>query len=88
MTDPDLVHSGLSQRVTVEGQEFHVEIYRLEHQTTWALEVVDAEDGASTVWDDEFETAQNAMDVVLKTIEEEGLGAFRESADVIEFPKR
>ena len=88
MTDPDLVHSGLSQRVTVEGQEFHVEIYRLEHQTTWTLEVVDAEDGTSTVWDDEFETAQNAMDVVLKTIEEEGLGAFRESADVIEFPKR
>jgi len=88
MTDPDLIRSGLSRRVTVEGQEFHVEIYRLEHQTTWTLEVVDAEDGASTVWDDEFETAQNAMDVVLKTIEEEGLGAFRESADVIEFPKR
>ena len=88
MTDPDLVHSGLSQRVTVEGQEFHVEIYRLEHQTTWTLEVVDAKDGASTLWDDEFETAQNAMDMVLKTIEEEGLGAFRESADVIEFPKR
>ena len=87
MADPNIVHSGLSERVTVEGHEFSIEIYRLEHEDVWALEVVD-EEGASTVWDDLFDTDQAALNEVLKTIEEEGLSAFRDSANVIPFPKK
>ena len=87
MADPKLIQSGLSQRVTVEGHEFSIEIYSLEHEDAWALEVVD-EKGTSTVWDELFDTDQAALDEVLKTIEEEGLSAFRDSANVIPFPKK
>ena len=44
MSDPNIVSSGLSQRIIVEGHEFQIEIYRLEGDPTWTLEVVD-EDG-------------------------------------------
>jgi hypothetical protein len=87
MADPNLVHSSLSQRITVEGHEFSIEIYRLEHEAAWSLEVVDDE-GTSAVWDDLFDTDQAALNEVLKAIEKEGLGAFRENADVIPFPKK
>ena len=87
MADPNLVHSGLSQRITVEGHEFSIEIYSLEHEVAWSLEVVDDE-GTSTVWDDLFDTDQAALDEVLKAVEKEGRGAFRENADVIPFPKK
>jgi hypothetical protein len=87
MGDPNIIQSGLSRRVTVEGHEFSIEIYSLEHEDTWALEVVD-EKGTSTVWDELFDTDQAALDEVLKTIEEEGLSAFRDSANVIPFPKK
>lgn len=40
---PDIVHSGKSQRVVVDGLPFSIEIYRLASDTTWTLEVVDAE---------------------------------------------
>lgn len=87
MPDPAIIHSGLSQRITVEGHEFKIEIYRLEGETTWSLEVVDQEDGASTVWDGTFDMPRAALDEVMKAIEEEGLSAFR-STNVIEFPRR
>jgi len=84
MNDPN---SGLSQRMTVEGCEFRIEIYRLEHEPNWTLEVVD-EDGTSTVWDDKFETDQAAFDEVIRTIEKEGLSAFRDNDNVIQFPNQ
>ena len=87
MSDPNLIHSGLSQRTTVEGREFKIEIYRLEQEPKWSLEVVD-EDGTSTVWDDLFETDQAALDEVLKTIEDKGLSAFRDNANVVPFPTK
>ena len=87
MTDPNIVHSGLPQKMTVEGHELSIEIYRLEHDPKWALEVVD-EEGTSTVWDDLFETDQAALDEVLRTIEKEGFSAFRDNGNVIQFPRR
>jgi hypothetical protein len=63
MQDPNIVSSGLSQRTIIEGHEFRIEIYRLETDTTWTLEVVD-EDGTSTVWDDQFDTDQAALDEI------------------------
>jgi len=87
MTDPNLVHSGLSREITVEGYNLKIDIYRLEDNPTWSLEVVD-EDGTSTVWVDLFDTDKAAIDEALKTIKEEGLSAFRDSGNVVLFPKK
>lgn len=87
MPDPNLIQSGLSQRITVEGHDLQVEIYRLERDTEWSLEVV-SENGTSTVWDDLFDTDKMALDEALKTVKEEGLSAFRENGNVVQFPKR
>ncbi len=87
MPDPNIVNSGLSQRVTVEGHNFSIEIYKLEGSTEWSLEVVD-EEGTSTVWDDLFDSDQAALDEVMRAIKEEGLAAFRESGNVVPFLKR
>ena len=87
MSDPNLINSGLSQRISVEGHELRIEIVRLEHETQWSLEVVD-EDGTSTVWDDLFNTDQSALDAAFEVIREEGLSAFRDSGNIIQFPKK
>ena len=87
MSDPNLISSGLSRRVKVEGHELRIEIGKLEEDPTWTLEVVD-EDGTSTVWDDQFENDQAALDEAMSAIEEEGLAAFRDTGNVIKFPKR
>ena len=86
MSDPNIVSSGLSKKVTVEGHRFKIDIYKLETDTTWSLEVIDT-DGTSTVWDDQFDTDQLALDEVMGAIEKEGLAAFRDSSNVIKFPK-
>jgi len=87
MPDPNLINSELSQQISVEGHELRIEIVRLEHETQWSLEVVD-EDGTSTVWDDLFDTDQSALDAAFEVIREEGLSAFRDSGNVIQFPKK
>jgi hypothetical protein len=87
MPDPNLINSGLSQQISVEGHELRIEIVRLEHETQWSLEVVD-EDGTSTVWDDLFDTDQSALDAAFEVIREEGLSAFRDSGNVFQFPKK
>ena len=43
---PDVVISGKSQDVVVDGYRFSIQIYRLESDETWTLEVVD-QDGTS-----------------------------------------
>ena len=48
-----------------------VQIYRLEN-SKWALEVIDSE-GASTVWDDQFETDEAAKAEFNHCIAEEGI---------------
>ncbi|PCJ33916.1 MAG: hypothetical protein COA93_06035 [Alphaproteobacteria bacterium] len=87
MPDPNMITSGLSKRVTVEGHELSIEIYKLESDLTWLLEVVD-EDGTSTVWDELFTSDQAAMNEVLNTIKEEGLSAFRDNANIVPFPQK
>jgi len=87
MSDPILVYSDLSQRTSVDGHELRIKIHRLEHETSWVLEVVD-EDGTSTVWDDRFGTDQAALDAVFEVIQEVGLSAFRDSGNVVQFPKK
>jgi hypothetical protein len=87
VTDPNITYSGLSREVQVDGFDLHIEIYRLEDQKYWTLEVID-EKGTSTVWDDSFGTDQEALDEVQKTILKEGISAFHDSGNVIPFPKR
>lgn len=86
MADPNIATSGLSNTVQCEGEDLRIEIYRLEHQTQWTLEVVDGE-GTSTVWDDPFNSDAEALDEAIRTIEQEGRSAFRTSGNVISFPR-
>jgi hypothetical protein len=63
--------SPLCQTVTREGKT--VKIYISDDgDGGWILEVED-EYGNSTVWDDSFETDENALKEVLDTIEKEGI---------------
>jgi len=73
--EPELIQSPLSQSITRDGHTLQVDIYRLEEETDWLLEVVN-EDGTSHVWDDRFATDQAALDAVHEAIDEEGIAAF------------
>jgi hypothetical protein len=87
MTDPNIIYSGLSQTITVEGHKLRVDIYKLESDPHWQLEVID-EEGTSTVWDDPFDTDQLALDEALRTRDEEGLSGFRDSGNIVPFPQQ
>ncbi|WP_027962509.1 hypothetical protein [Halomonas halodenitrificans] len=73
--EPELIQSPLSQTITRDGHSLQVDIYRLEEEVDWLLEVVN-EDGTSHVWDDRFATDQTALDAVHEAIDEEGIAAF------------
>ncbi|WP_089958705.1 UPF0149 family protein [Limnohabitans sp. 2KL-3] len=72
--DIDIIHSPLTQTYSADGHSLRVLIYRLP-DTQWSLEVVD-EQGTSTVWDDLFETDNQALQEALMAIETEGIGHF------------
>ena len=74
-TEPELIQSPLSQTITRDGHTLQVDIYRLEEETDWLLEVVN-DDGTSHVWDDRFATDQAALDAVHEAIDAEGIAAF------------
>ena len=74
-TEPELIQSPLSQAITRDGHTLRVDIYRLEEETDWLLEVVN-DDGTSHVWDDRFATDKAALDAVNEAIDEEGITAF------------
>ncbi|MDZ7909057.1 MAG: hypothetical protein U5N10_13080 [Gemmobacter sp.] len=84
--EPNMVNSGKSQRVIVDGLPFSIEIYRLETDETWTLEVVDHE-GTSHVWDDLFEADKDALNAAITAIESEGALAFMRGDNVIPFRK-
>ena len=84
---PNIITSGLSRTVTVDGVTVVVNIYRLERDAHWTLEVVN-EVGTSTVWDDSFFTDDEAYAAFQQTVEEEGMEAFLDRANVIPFPRR
>ncbi|TDO06267.1 hypothetical protein P1P91_06395 [Halomonas piscis] len=73
--EPELIQSPLSQSITRDGHTLQVDIYRLEEEIDWLLEVVN-EEGTSHVWDDRFATDQAALDAVHEAIDEEGVAAF------------
>jgi len=69
--DPVPRESPLSQVIERDGRSVKVGIYE-DGTGGWLLEVVD-EFGNSSVWDQSFETEQDALDEALKTIREEGI---------------
>ena len=60
MKEPNIVYSGLSRRVHVGGLDLRIEIYRLEDEPPWVLEVIDQQD-TSTVWDEQFKSDQDVL---------------------------
>ena len=73
--EPNLIISELSQELSSGGKTVKVEIYRLEHETSWALEISDRF-GNSTVWDDTFSTDAKALTEAKKAILEEKITTF------------
>ncbi|WP_297105295.1 hypothetical protein, partial [uncultured Devosia sp.] len=84
--DPNLVTSGKSQRVVIDGYAFLINIHRLETDTTWSLEVVDHQND-SHVWDNQFETDSEARDAALAALNNEGAIAFMRGNNVVKFPR-
>jgi len=84
--EPNLVTSGKGQHVIIDGFPFSIEIYRLEQDKTWTLEVVDHE-GTSHVWDDQFASDKDARNTAIQAIEAEGAVAFMRGDIVIPFRK-
>lgn len=67
----DLEDSPLSQKISSGGKTVEIEIYR-GGGSDWHLEVVD-QFGNSTVWDDQFKSDAEALEVARSTIKEEGI---------------
>ncbi|UXT82588.1 hypothetical protein [Agrobacterium tumefaciens] len=82
--EPNLVTSGKSKRIVVDGYPFSIDIFRLETDTAWTLEVVD-HTNTSHVWDEQFRSDAEARDVAVKAIEAEGALAFMRGNNVIPF---
>lgn len=76
--DAELIESPLSQSVTRHGVTVRVEIYR-SADSRWILEIIDVEN-ASHVWDEHFETDQQALDEAMRALDEEPLEFLGRSA--------
>ena len=70
-----IITSSLSRTITRDGTTIEVLIYRGETDVEWILEVAD-DSGGSTVWEDTFETEQDALNEVVRTIADEGIDCF------------
>lgn len=81
---PNLVTSGKSQVIVVDGYSFSIDIYRLETEPTWTLEVVDCQNN-SHVWNDEFVSDADAREAAMNAIQTEGAVAFMRGNNVIPF---
>lgn len=70
--EPTVITSPLSREIAGEGISVKVEIYRLESDGGWILELVDA-DWNSMVWEDTFATDLEAWNYLQAEIQREGL---------------
>ena len=78
--DPNIVYSNLSRKVTRDGTTVEVVISRLEGETEWSLEVVNAK-STSIVWDELFATDEDAYAEFERTVTEEGMRTFQWKGD-------
>ena len=83
---PNIVHSDLSGIVSKDDITVEVFIYRLENESKWSLEV--ANDAfTSIVWDDLFDSDEDAYAEFQQTVEEKGIRAFLDNQNVIPFKR-
>lgn len=83
--EPNLIISSASRQIVEEGIPFKVDIYKLESDDGWSLEVVTA-DGTSIVWEDVFQDEQVAFEEAVASIRSEGAIAFENgNSNVIPF---
>ena len=82
--EPNLVTSPKSQHIHIDGYPFSIEIYRLEGEPSWSLEVVD-HDNTSHVWDDLFKSDEVALNAALEELKSQGALAFMRGDNVIPF---
>ena len=87
--EPELISSSLSRKFTKGKVAVQVNIFRLENETEWTLEVVNSE-GTSTVWDIPFKNDADAFAEFERVVVEEGMVAFDgvsspEASNVIPF---
>ena len=75
MPDPEIVMSPLCREIIEDGTKIQVDIYRGENESGWILEVID-EENASTIWDEPFDTDQEALNTVLTVIKLDGIRSF------------
>ncbi|MGN6363360.1 hypothetical protein [Asticcacaulis taihuensis] len=85
--EPNLVTSGKSRKIIVDGYPFSIDIYRLETDAAWTLEVVD-KDGNSHVWDEPFISDAKARDAAINALDTEGAVAFMRGQNVVPFRQR
>src|SRR5690606_11374530 len=69
--DDDVKMSPLSQRFEQDGKVVYIEIYD-DGEGGWLLEVVD-EDNNSTMWEDAFDSDEDALAEALAAIAEHGI---------------
>jgi hypothetical protein len=72
MDDPKIITSPLSGPFSEGDATVDVQVYRLEDDSKWVLEVIDSE-GTSIVWDEQFDTAEAAHAEFRRCVLEEGL---------------
>ena len=73
--ESELEVSNLSQEISSGGRNLNIEIYRLEGEEQWALEIVD-EFNNSTVWNETFKTDRAALTEAKKSLLEERSSSF------------
>ena len=81
---PNIVDSDLSGIVSKDDVTVEIIIVRLESESKWSLEVVN-DAGTSIVWDDLFDSDEDAYAEFQQTVEEEGMRAFLDNQNVIPF---
>jgi hypothetical protein len=82
--EPNLVRSEKSKRIVVDDYPFSIDIFRLETDKTWTLEVVDHK-GTSHVWEEQFNSDTEARDAAIQALQTEGALAFMRGNNVIPF---
>ena len=69
--------SPLCREICEDDTKIQVDIYRGDDESGWILEVID-EENASTIWDEPFDTDQEALNAVLTVIKHDGIRSFLE----------
>lgn len=82
--EPNIVTSVLSRPISRDGVSITLEIYRLESEPDWTLEVVNNR-GTSIVWDDRFATDDLALAAFEQVVADDGMATFLDPSNVVPF---